>query len=73
MYSLTSMSNTSTKNFHCDCCNFNTNFKSQYSKHLLTDKHKKRSTNHTQNPLMEKVGTNHSESADIESSQEEEA
>ena len=55
MYSLTSMSNTSTKNFHCDCCNFNTNFKSQYSKHLLTDKHKKRSTNHTQNPPMETI------------------
>ena len=67
MYSLTSMSNTSTKNFHCDCCNFNTNFKSQYSKHLLTDKHKKRSTNHTQNPPMETIETLKNQIAEMRS------
>lgn len=47
------MSNTSAKHFHCECCNFNTKYQSQYNKHLLTAKHEKRSTNHTQNPPIE--------------------
>ena len=47
------MSNTSVKHFHCECCNFNTKYQSQYNKHLLTAKHEKRSTNHTQNPPIE--------------------
>ena len=55
MYSSTSMSNTSTQQFNCECCNFNTKYKSLFNKHLETDKHKKRSTNHTQNPPMETI------------------
>jgi hypothetical protein len=29
----------SSKNYHCDCCDYYTSRKSQYERHLLTDKH----------------------------------
>jgi hypothetical protein len=42
----------SSANFECICCNYYTSRKSQYDRHLLTDKHKI-----LQNPTLEKFGS----------------
>ena len=42
----------SSAKFKCDCCNYYTSRKSQYDRHLLTDKHKI-----LQNPTSEKFGS----------------
>jgi hypothetical protein len=42
----------SSKKFHCEKCNYNTSRKSQYDRHLLTDKHYR-----LQNPISKKFDT----------------